>query len=906
MHYLNINQPAQKCKQQNAQNPASAEEQFREAAARRGLNLENIAADGKLHRCPVAGNRGAKRDGAYVLHLDGIPAGGFENWCDGEGWENWRAETGGRQWTPAEKAEYKAKIERQRAEREKDEAAVHADARKRAALFLNGKSRPATADHPYLVKKRIKPHGARACGSLLLVDGRDVNGELRALQFIAPDGTKTFLKGSRKRGSFHVIGAIDPDGRNLICEGFATGASCHEATGLPVLVAFDAGNLLLAAEAFMGTYEGAGLIVAADDDWKAMDAQGRPINPGIIHATEAARTLGIKMAVPIFSGERQKKWTDFNDLAIAEGLDAVRRRIEAAALPWRAPRLRAISGGKDATANLNGAHASGTDASEDAAAGGRAGEAKPNGRGGEGEPHAAGAEADGNEKVKPNGSGGPCSGNSGNDTWGEPEPLIEVMQHEPYPVAVLPDGIREAVAEVAAYMRCPPEVPAASALSVLSIAGQGIANVYRDKRLNGPASIFSLAILDSGDRKTSIDKLFSEPLFEYQKKRQEAMEPSLKTFHAATAAWKAKRLGINKGIEAAARKGQDCTDLEKKLRDLEAMQPFPPRIPNFIYENTTLEAMTWEMHSRWPSAGLLSPEAGIVLGGYSMRADGLMANLAALNALWDGKPHPINRRHSESYLLNGARLTVGIAAQSEVLHQFLERTKGLARGSGFLARFLLLCPESTAGWRPYIEEPEWKYLDSFNATIAALLRDAPQPDAKDGKIAFASLRLSPAAKALWIAFYDKCEASMRPDRDFTHLKDIASKAPENAARLAALFHLYRHGQSGEIGAEDMERAATIVEWHLLEMRRFLFTATIPREQRNAIELDAWLIKYCTREKKLQLPSREILRLGPYAIRKGKAKARDEALAELEALSRVRLATEGMEKTVLINPKLSGE
>ena len=74
---------------------ADAERQFREAAARRGLKLPpRLKGDGKLRRCPVAGGKPGAIDGAYLLHLDGIPAGYIENFRDGHGPETWRADIG--------------------------------------------------------------------------------------------------------------------------------------------------------------------------------------------------------------------------------------------------------------------------------------------------------------------------------------------------------------------------------------------------------------------------------------------------------------------------------------------------------------------------------------------------------------------------------------------------------------------------------------------------------------------------------------------------------------------------------------------------------------------------------------------------------------------------------------------
>jgi len=76
--------------------PATAEviDRFRAALAARDIVApDNIIGDGRIHRCDAAGRNG-KSDAAYLLHLDGVPAGGLENWRDGKGWESWRFDLG--------------------------------------------------------------------------------------------------------------------------------------------------------------------------------------------------------------------------------------------------------------------------------------------------------------------------------------------------------------------------------------------------------------------------------------------------------------------------------------------------------------------------------------------------------------------------------------------------------------------------------------------------------------------------------------------------------------------------------------------------------------------------------------------------------------------------------------------
>lgn len=297
-------------------------EQFRAALAGRGiLPKGEIIADGRIHRCDAEG-RGGKGDAAYLLHLDGIPAGGFENWRDGFGWENWRADIE-RTLSPAEEAAHRAKQENSRRERELEQAKRKTTARKRAlSVFENA----ALCDsHPYTERKGIQSHGARLQGDRLVLPLRDVDGAIHSLQFIGADGEKRYLTGGRKAGCYFDIG--QPDGVLCVAEGFATGASIHEATGHAVAVAFDAGNLSAVAKALRKKHPDLRLILCADDDYLTAG------NPGIRKATDAALSIGALLAVPDFGAERPEKATDFNDLHQCAGLEAVRRCIEAARNP---------------------------------------------------------------------------------------------------------------------------------------------------------------------------------------------------------------------------------------------------------------------------------------------------------------------------------------------------------------------------------------------------------------------------------------------------------------------------------------------------------------------------------------------------------------------------------------------
>jgi putative DNA primase/helicase len=293
-------------------------EQFRAAIHSAGLHPpEAIEADGKLHRFAANGKR-SDDAGWYVLHDDGIPAGAFGDWRTGAS-VTWRADIG-RRLSPQEEAAQRARIDAMQREREAEDARRNAEARRNAAAIWQA-TPPAPADHAYLLKKGVKAHGLHVHDGALVIPMHD-GAELDSLQFIGPEGDKRFLSGGRVSGCHFLIGK--PEGALCIAEGYATGASIHEATGCSVAVAFTAGNLLPVARAMRAKFPELRLIVCADDDARA------PGNPGLIKAREAAQTVDALMAVPDFGDGRPEGASDFNDLQRHAGPAVVRACIERA------------------------------------------------------------------------------------------------------------------------------------------------------------------------------------------------------------------------------------------------------------------------------------------------------------------------------------------------------------------------------------------------------------------------------------------------------------------------------------------------------------------------------------------------------------------------------------------------
>lgn len=291
--------------------------QFLDFTASLGIELPaDLIADGKLQRCAGGGKKSSKST-SYFLHLDGIPNGGVQDWRLGVPMTKWRADIG-RKLTDEERRAEKARWQAQRRKAEAQAAADRTRAQRKAQAIL-ARAQP-TDGHPYLARKAIQPYTLGMYKDVLVVPVF-VDGEVTSLQFIGGDGQKRFLRHGAIAGGYWPLGELDGAETVIVCEGVATACSLHETTGLPVVAAFSAGNLLAVGRWVRAKYPLARLVFAADDDFRT------PGNPGLTKAREAAAAVVGSVAVPTFGQDRCEGETDFNDMVRRLGSAAVREVI---------------------------------------------------------------------------------------------------------------------------------------------------------------------------------------------------------------------------------------------------------------------------------------------------------------------------------------------------------------------------------------------------------------------------------------------------------------------------------------------------------------------------------------------------------------------------------------------------
>lgn len=330
-----------------------------------GLDVYSIET-GRLVRCKIDGDRGNQKTGWYSLHElriengDTLIVGAYGNWRDGSD-----PQTG----KPLSRKIDLKKVELTNDERDAIKARITAD-RKRAENQRKAKAEKAArraektwkqcsedGHSEYLNKKKVKAYGVRFSPSgNLVIPLHDAKGKIHGLQVIYSDPEVKKKKGRdkdfwpvglTKRGHFFMIGS--PTRVIIVVEGYATGASIFEATqgAYAVIVTFDAGNILPAAQNLKKRYRKAQILIAADDDYlgrcrscrkstpvaeETCQHCGEPhgkTNVGINSASAAALAVGGVWQIPQFEDRGTHKWTDFNDLAVHQSPYDVGAQLEA-------------------------------------------------------------------------------------------------------------------------------------------------------------------------------------------------------------------------------------------------------------------------------------------------------------------------------------------------------------------------------------------------------------------------------------------------------------------------------------------------------------------------------------------------------------------------------------------------
>ncbi|SPW71228.1 DNA primase TraC [Escherichia coli] len=293
--------------------------EFAQVLENAGLVIQGLPQiDGAIHRVATRDDKKGAKSGAYKAYLDGRPAGWYRDYRSADDSPtNW-VFSGGEQHDPLARLHLRAFAQQQRDDNARKLQQQYNKQARYARSYINGL--PQATAHEYLTRKGIRAApGVRLNNkNELVIPFSNGRGEIRSYQRIPVTGGKDarILKDSEKTGNWFTFGTPENGRPLLFAEGYATAASLHEATGLPVLMTVDAGNMIAVAENARQIWTDSPFVFCADNDHQ------REINKGVFSATKAAEVTNGEVIIPAFTEEEKAQGlTDFNDLDASRGRD---------------------------------------------------------------------------------------------------------------------------------------------------------------------------------------------------------------------------------------------------------------------------------------------------------------------------------------------------------------------------------------------------------------------------------------------------------------------------------------------------------------------------------------------------------------------------------------------------------
>lgn len=436
-------------------------------------------------------------------------------------------------------------------------------------------------------------------------------------------------------------------------------------------------------------------------------------------------------------------------------------------------------------------------------------------------------------------------------------PLVPLVQAESlagaFPFRALGPTLGEAAQAIAHDVQAPDALAGGSVLAAASLAVSPLANVYMPHGQRAPLSLFIITGAASGDRKSATDAV---ACYAIDERRKQQARDHIK----ATQKWERENAERPKAERIA-----------------------PPAAQVLTTSNATVEGLT-KLLKYQSSVGVFSAEGGEMLGGHSMRDERRMAGLSFYLKAWGAEALDSLRGGEGLTVLLGRRVALHVLVQPVVLAQLLGDP--MAKEQGLLARCLIAQPDTLAGSRLFrdckpLENPA---VVRFNNRIRELLEQVPRVwEEGDGfELCPIDMHMTPSARAMWVEFFNQVEQPQGPGGELADARPFASKAAEQAARIAGIVAVVE----GRTNIDDAEMVGGIEAASFYMAEHLRLTGTGRTNQRNAQlrELFDWM-----NEVGPFVITANVLQRSPRPIRRLKAEGIKDLLSELSQRGYIREA-----------------
>jgi len=379
--------------------------------------------------------------------------------------------------------------------------------------------------------------------------------------------------------------------------------------------------------------------------------------------------------------------------------------------------------------------------------------------------------------------------------WNTPIPLARVDIPKALDLRLMPNCLADIIGNVADATQAPRELAWGVAMAVLATAIGRRAKVELPTHKE-PSPLWPCCILPPGSRKSGVFAILTKPLSDIEAELQDEWKEDWLSWKAESELAEASIQAIK---QAAKKKGADRKALSMELQEENRTLEGEPVKPILYLTDTTTEALRKALQEQG-SIGLLSAEGSSLLEAFGRYNGGNKGSDMALFLAAHAGDADKGGRVSGTHGVREAIASMGITAQPDVL-QSIGRDR-MARGRGFIDRFIFLIPDDPRGSRTYRNQP--KLSPAIEKKWAAIIRHIMDIETQE---TIPCVGVDETAADAWLDFAQDIENRQEPGANLQGMAGFASKLAGAVGRIALAYH-FAQGRdvSSRIDAATMLQA----------------------------------------------------------------------------------------------------
>jgi hypothetical protein len=280
--------------------------------------------------------------------------------------------------------------------------------------------------------------------------------------------------------------------------------------------------------------------------------------------------------------------------------------------------------------------------------------------------------------------------------WSDPIPLGSSSPPE-ISTDLLPGCFAEYAQNVSENTQTPPDMSVMLIYSVLATCGQrfGVVKPTLLSEYFEPLPIWTITVMNPGNRKTEVFKLITSPLYQWEKQKREELRNELHKNKSIRSSM--ERAVKDKRRQLAKLEGEELENALNEISEMESKIPAEIHPPILSVSNITPERLENLLVEQNEKMAVLGDEGGIfqVISGLYNSGH---SNYDVFLAGHSGSKVRVERAGRTAYL-DSPNITLGLTIQEEVLKRMVDGSMSSFKGKGGIGRCLFCIPESLLGKR---------------------------------------------------------------------------------------------------------------------------------------------------------------------------------------------------------------